>query len=177
MSGAPGHRVCVGQIVGAIGVRGELRVRPFTETPEGVAAYGPVIAEPGGVTLDLQVLRIVKDGVAARAKGIADRTTAETLKGKRLYVDRAALPTPAEEEFYHADLIGLRAEDEAGAVIGRVAALHNFGAGDVLEIERAGGKPLLLTFTKAMVPVVDVKGGRVVVMTPPESAENEEDKA
>lgn len=174
MTGAPERRVCVGQIVGAIGVKGELRLKPFTAEPEGVAAYGPVTAEPGGVTLELAVLRAVKDGVAARAKGITDRTSAEALKGKRLYVPRAALPAPDEDEFYHADLIGLRAEDEAGGSIGRVAAVHNFGAGDILEIDRPGERPLLMPFTKATAPVVDVAGGRVVV-TLSESAADEED--
>ncbi len=174
MTGAPDNRVCVGQIVGAIGVKGELRLKPFTQSPDAVAAYGPVTAEPGGVALELEVLRAVKDGVAARAKGIADRTTAEALKGKRLYVPRAALPAPAEDEFYHADLIGLRAEDAAGAVIGRVTAVHNFGAGDILEIERIGASPLLMPFTKATAPVVDMAGGRVVV-SPSESAADEED--
>lgn len=174
MTGAPERRVCVGQIVGAIGVRGELRLKPFTAEPDGVAAYGPVTAEPGGVVLELEVLRVVKDGVAVRAKGIADRTTAEALKGKRLYVPRAALPAPAEDEFYHADLIGLRAEDAAGAVIGRVAAVHNFGAGDILEIERIGASPLLMPFTKATAPAVDMAAGRVVV-TLSESVADEED--
>ncbi len=174
MTGAPDNRVCVGQIVGAIGVRGELRLRPFTQSPDGMTAYGPVTAEPGGVTLELEVLRAVKDGVAARAKGVADRTSAEALKGKRLYVPRAALPAPAEDEFYHADLIGLRAEDAAGAVIGRVTAVHNFGAGDILEIERIGAPPLLLPFSKAVVPVVDVAAGRVVVSLS-ESTAGEED--
>jgi 16S rRNA processing protein RimM len=171
MAGSDG-RVLLGQITGAIGVRGELKVHPYTATPEAVGAYGPVTVEPGGRTLTLTVLRPVKGGIAVRAEGIADRNQAEALKGARLYVPRAALPPAAEGEYYYADLIGLRAEDGQGADLGVVQAVHDYGGGTLLEYGRPGEKTQMVTFTDATVPVVDIEGGRVVIL-PPEVIEGE----
>ena len=163
---SPDSRALVGEIVGVHGIEGLLRVRTHTADPLDVAAYGPVTAEPGGRSFALEAVREVKGGVVvARVPGISDRTAAEGLKGLRLYVQRSALPAPEEEEFYHADLEGLRAELGDGAVLGRVRRVINYGAGDVLEID-ADGTSVLVPFTRAVVPVVDVAGGRVVVDPP-----------
>ena len=167
-------RVLVGEIVGVQGVRGEIRIRAHTADPLDVAAYGPLTAEPGGRVLAVEAVREVKGGVViARTPGISDRNAAEALKGLRLYVPRAALPAPEEEEFYYADLEGLRAELAQGGELGRVRRVVNYGAGDMLEIDRAGGGSVLVPFTRAAVPVVDVAGGRVVV-DPPEGLLSDE---
>jgi 16S rRNA processing protein RimM len=134
-----------------------------------VAAYGPVSDAAGARRLRLKVTGRRGGVVLAQIEGVADRNAAEALRGLRLYVPRAALPPPAEEEYYHADLIGLPVELEDGRAFGRVRALHDFGAGDVIEVQPdAGGTPLLLPFTRDFVPVVDLAGRRVVV-APPES--------
>lgn len=168
-------RVLVGEIVGVQGVRGEVRIRAHTADPLDLAAYGPVTAEPGGRTLKLDAQREVKGGVViARIPGISDRNAAEALKGLRLYVPRSALPAPEEEEFYHADLEGLRAELAQGGDLGRVRRVVNYGAGDMLEIDREPGRgSVLVPFTREAVPVVDVAGGRVVV-DPPEGLLSDE---
>ena len=160
-------KVCVGQFAGAHGVRGLVKVKSFTENPEAVASYGPLTDERGARSFRLSLQGAMKDLFLARVEGIATREQAQDLAGVRLYVDRSALPeTEDEDEFYHADLIGLRAELSDGAVYGVVKALYDFGAGDVLEIRTESGSLEMLPFTKACVPVVDVKGGRVVVDLP-----------
>lgn len=163
-------RVCVGAVAGAHGVRGLLRIKSFTATPRDVASYGPVISEDGRVTLTLTVTGEAKGVVLCRAPEVVDRDRADALKGVRLYVDRTRLPDIADaEEYYHADLIGLRAETTAGDVLGRVRAIHDFGAGDVVEIvpEPRGGAPtLVVPFTRAAVPTIDLEGGRLIVDPP-----------
>jgi 16S rRNA processing protein RimM len=159
-------RVCVGVIVGAQGVRGAVRVKPFTADPEAVAAYGPVEDEGGARRFPLRLAGRAKGVVVATIPGIADRDAAEALKGVRLYVPRAALPAPEEEEYYHADLLGLAAVLADGTELGRIRAVHEYGAGDSLEIERQGAAPLLVPFTRAAVPVVDLAAGRVVIEPP-----------
>jgi len=156
-------------VVGAHGVRGLVRIKSFTEAPGDIAAYGPLSDEAGARSFAVRVTGEAKGAILAAIAGVADRDAAEALKGTRLYVDRAALPVPVDaEEFYHADLIGLMAEDRAGRALGRVVAVHNFGAGDLLEIAPEGGQSLLLPFTKAAVPEVDLAGGRLVVEPPAE---------
>lgn len=163
---APG-RVCLGAVAGAHGVQGAVRVKPFTAEPEAVGAYGDVSDEAGTRRFSLKVLGVNKGMVIARLSGIDDRDAAEALRGLRLYVSRDALPEPEEDEFYHADLIGLVAETEAGQPFGQVRALYDFGAGDVIEIvPAAGGQPVVLPFTREAVPVVDLHGGRIVVVPP-----------
>jgi 16S rRNA processing protein RimM len=159
-------RVCVGVIVGAQGVRGAVRVKPFTASPEAIGSYGPVEDEAGGRRLALRVVGQAKGVVVATLAGVADRDAAEALKGVRLYVPRTALPAPEAEEWYHADLLGLAAVLADGTELGRVAAVHEYGAGDSLEIERPQGAPVLVPFTRAAVPVVDIAGGRVVIEPP-----------
>jgi 16S rRNA processing protein RimM len=171
------QRVCLGVMVGAHGVRGLVKVKSFTENPADVAAYGPVSDESGRRHWHLQVTGPApgKSGqktggvVLVRVEGVSDRDAAQALHGTRLYVPRAALPAPAEEEtFYHADLIGLRVEDQDGRPLGTVKAVENHGAGDVLEIEGPAGESRLLAFTRAAVPVVDIAGGRLVAAPPAE---------
>ena len=167
-------RVCLGIMVGAHGVRGLVKVKPFTEAPEDVAAYGPVSDKAGQRRWSLEVKGLGKGVVLVKVEGIADRDAAQALHGTELYVERAALPALEEEEtFYHADLIGLRVEDREGRALGRVKAVENHGAGDLLEVEqtgdgKGGGKTLLLAFTRAVVPLVDLAGGRLVVDPPDE---------
>ncbi len=160
--------VCVGVITGAKGVKGRVRIKSFTEDPAKVAAYGPVSDEAGGRRMKLMVEEVSKATVTARIAGIGDRTAAEALKGCRLYVDRDRLPPPQEDEFYYCDLIGLAAVLPDGETLGPVCAVHNFGAGDVLEIERDGDKgTVMVPFTRQVVPVIDFKA-RVIRITPPE---------
>lgn len=165
----PAARVCVAAVAGAHGVRGLVRLKAFTEVPEDCAAYGPLSNADGSRVFKVELLGRHKALLLARIEGIGDRDQAEALRGTRLYVDRAALPEPEDaDEFYHADLIGLAAELRDGTVIGRVRAVYDFGAGDTLELAgTADGKPLLVPFTLAVVPVVDLAGGRLVVDPPP----------
>lgn len=161
-------RVCVGQIAGARGLKGEFFVRAFTTDPRAIGAYGPLSNEVGDRSFRIRVLGATKNGLVVRAEGIDDRSAAEALRGTRLFVGREALPPPAEGEFYYADLIGLQAEfaGDDGAprrLIGRVAAVHDFGAAPVLEIESAGAPSVMIPFTLAAVPEVDIAGGRLVI--------------
>ncbi len=171
MAAAGDARVCLGAIAGAHGVRGLVKIKSFTEDPSDLTAYGPLGDEAGGRRFEIAVTGQAKGLLLGRIAGVADREAAQALRGVRLYVDRAALPEPEETEaFYHADLIGLAAEDPQGEPLGRVAAVENYGAGDFLEIERPAGEALLVPFTQAAVPLVDLEAGRVVV-APPEEVE------
>jgi 16S rRNA processing protein RimM len=161
-------RVCVAQIGAAHGVRGEVRLRSFTQDPSDVTAYGPLESEDGARRFEIEALRPARDHFVARLKGVADRDAAEALTNIRLYVARDRLPpTEDAETFYHADLIGLAAVTEGGAPLGTVTAIHNFGAGDVIEIAPAGGgEPLLVPFTDTTVPAIDLAAKRMVVVPP-----------
>jgi 16S rRNA processing protein RimM len=161
-------RVCIAQIGAAHGVRGEVRLKAFTEDPLSVARYGPLSTEDGR-RFEIEHLRPAKDMLVARLKGVADRNAAETLTNLRLYVARDRLPKPDDGEFYHADLIGLSAQTPDGRLFGTVKAVHNFGAGDLLEIEPAGAASVMVPFNDATVPVVDIAGRRIVVDAPGES--------
>jgi 16S rRNA processing protein RimM len=160
-------RVCVGVIVGAHGVKGAVRIKSFTARATDVAAYGAVGDEPGGRVFRLTVLSESKGVVQARIDGVGDRNGAEALRGQRLYVERSALPPPAEEEFYYSDLVGLTAVLLDGRELGRVKAVFDFGGGDVVEIQGPTGTAMF-PFTRAVVPVVDIAGGRLVVEPPVE---------
>jgi 16S rRNA processing protein RimM len=164
---APQRRVCVGVVTGAHGVRGAVRVKSFTAEAGDVAAYGPVEDESGMRRFTLRVVGAAKGVLIAQIAGVEDRNAAEALRGLRLYLSREALPPPGEEEYYHADLIGLAAALADGTPVGRVRAVHDFGAGDTLEIDRAQGQPVMVPFTRAVVPVVDLEGGRLVLDPPP----------
>ena len=167
MGEAAEPRICVGVVTGAQGVRGAVRIKSFTAAPEDVAAYGPVADEAGQRSFALRAVGRAKGVVIATIAGIADRDAAERLKGVRLYVARARLPAPGEEEYYHADLIGLAAVLRDGTVLGAVRAVHEYGAGDSLEVAREDGGTVLVPFTRAAVPAVDLAGRRVVI-DPPE---------
>lgn len=158
-------RVCVGMIAGAHGVRGLVKIKPFTEDPAGVASYGPLSDEGGRQTFRLELLSQAKGQWLARIEGVADRTAADALRGTRLYIGRDLLPEPEEDEFYHADLIGLGVETSDGKPFGIVRAVHEFGAGPLIEIDRRPGT-VMMPFTKAAVPVVDIAGGHIVVDPP-----------
>lgn len=169
-------RVLLGQFGAAHGIRGEVRINAYTEDPLGIADYGPFTLDDGRVVEILSV-RLQGETIIGRVKGVVDRNAAELLTNRKLFVDRAALPTlDADDDFYHADLVGLRAELADGGSFGRVIAVSNFGAGDLLEIEPSpGARTLYLPFTRAVVPVVDLAGGRIVVEPPPEIEAREEE--
>jgi len=159
--------VCVGVVTGAQGVRGAVRVKSFTAVPEDIGNYGPLESENAQQRFTLEVVGAAKGVLIARLSGVKDRDAAEALRGLRLYLPRVALPPTDADEYYHADLIGLAALLPDGGMIGRVRAVHDFGAGDTLEIERPDTSPVLVPFTRAVVPVVDMAAGRLVVDPPP----------
>lgn len=163
-------RICVARIGAAHGIRGEVKLWSFTEDPAAVATYGPLETEDGTRRFEIEALRAVKDQFVARIAGIADRDTAEALRNTDLYVPRDRLPKIVEADtFYHADLIGLSAVTADGAQIGTVHALHNFGAGDIIEImPPGGGEPVMLPFNNATVPKIDLAAKQIVVMPPAE---------
>lgn len=167
-------KVCLGVVAGAHGVRGLVKIKSFTADPLDIGAYGPLSDAKGQRQFDPTIKGQVKESVLAALAGVTDRDQAQALRGTRLYVARSVLPEPEdEEEFYNADLIGLRVEDSAGEELGSVKAMHNFGGGDLLEVLPVEGKSWLLPFTKLAVPLVDLKAGRVVV-EPPEEVETGE---
>ena len=162
------RRVCVGAIAGAFGVRGEVRLKSFCAEPEDVAAYGPLETEDGARRYEVTLVKPVKNGFAARLSGVTTKEQADALRGTRLYAGRDALPALGEDEFYHADLIGLEVRDTGGTLLGHVRAVHDHGAGDLLEVHGPGLKQtVLLPFTRDVVPTVDLAGGRLVA-DPPE---------
>lgn len=161
------RRICLGAFAGAHGVKGAVQIKSFTKTPEDIGAYGPVETEDSGRIFTLTVIRTLKAGlVLATAPEVASREDAQALKGTRIYVDRNSLPDPEPDAFYHEDLIGLDAIDEAGEPMGRIKAVYNFGAGDLLELEAIPGvKGLrLVPFTKEAAPIIDLTAGRVTIM-------------
>src|SRR5690349_1846567 len=163
------NRVCVAQIGAAHGVRGEVRLWTFTADPMAVTQYGPLESEDGKRSFEISAIRAAKDHLVARLKGVDDRNAAERLTNTKLFVARERLPQTESDEFYHADLIGLRVEDGNGNEIGAVIGVYNFGAGDILEIQPPGGGAMMLPFTETVVPEVDIKGGRIVVVPPVET--------
>ena len=160
--------VCVARIGAAHGVRGAVKLWTFTEDPFAVKRYGPLSTKDGTRQFEIASAREAKGHLVAQFKGIATRDEAERLNGLELYVARAKLPATDEGEYYHADLIGLAAITTAEEPLGRVVAIHNFGAGDILEIAPPSGATMLLPFTNAVVPSVDLAGGRVLIELPRE---------
>ncbi|RMH39154.1 MAG: 16S rRNA processing protein RimM [Alphaproteobacteria bacterium] len=161
------ERICVGAVAGAYGVRGEARIKSFCARPEDIGTYRPLYLEGQAAPIRLRITRPVKGGFAARIEGVRTREEAEALRGRKILVDRETLPTLPDDEFYHADLIGLEAVDTGGAVLGRVRSVQNHGAGDLLEIAGPNlRQTVLVPFTRAIVPTVDLTGGRVVIDPP-----------
>ena len=159
-------RICVGAIAGAFGVGGEVRLKSFCAGPEAIATYGPLFTEDGTRSFKVKLTRPVAGGLGARLSGVATKEDADALKGTTLWVARDRLPAAGDDEYYHADLIGLEVRDTGGALLGRVSAVHNHGAGDLLEVTGPTGA-LLLPFTLAVIPTVDLAAGRIVA-DPPE---------
>ena len=180
VSETPSKRIVLAHVASAHGIKGDVVVRAHTGDPEALADYGPLTDASGKRTFDITQLRVTAKGVVVRFKGVADRTAAEALRGLELYVERSALPAAADGEYYHVDLIGLEAVGPEGAVVGRVIAVQNFGAGELLEIQRPGvNETEYVPFTDTYVPAVDIAGGRVSVIIPemigePEPATPEE---
>ncbi len=160
--------ICVARIGAPHGVRGAVKLWTFTEDALAVKHYGPLMTKDGARQFEVTHVREAKGHLVATLKGIATREEAERLNGVELYVAREKLPDTSEDEYYHADLIGLAAVNAAGEPLGRVIAIHNFGAGDIIEVAPPNGATMLLPFTHAVVPRVDLRGGRVVIELPDE---------
>jgi 16S rRNA processing protein RimM len=165
----PAH-ICIARIGAPHGVRGAVKLWTFTEDPLGVQSYGPLLTKDGVRSFEVVTARAAKGHLVATLRGIATREDAERLNGIELYIAREKLPATDEDEYYHADLIGLAAVTAANEPLGRVIAIHNFGAGDIIEIAPPQGATMLLPFTNAVVPTVDLKAGRVVIQLPGEIA-------
>lgn len=159
-------RILIGVVGAPHGVRGEVRIKPFTEEPLALKAYGPLETEDGSQRFAVEAARLQGDMVIARLAGVTDRDQAAALTNRRLFVPRERLPRTADDEFYQADLIGLRAERANGEALGTIASVADFGAGDLLEIARDGESSVFLPFTQAFVPLVDLQGGRLVIEPP-----------
>jgi 16S rRNA processing protein RimM len=166
-------RICIARIGAPHGVRGAVKLWTFTDDPLAVKRYGPLLTKDGARRFEVADAREAKGHLVATLKGIATREEAERLNGLELYIAREKLPATDADEYYHADLIGLAAVDAADQPLGRVVAIHNFGAGDIIEIAPPQGSTLLLPFTNAVVPTVDLQGGRVVIELPREIAGDE----
>ena len=169
-------RICVGSIGGAYGVQGDARIKSFCAEPTAIADYGPLASEDGKHTVSLTLLRPIKNGFAVRIDGVTTKEEADALKGVKLYVNRDTLPALPDDEYYHTDLVGLTVLDTGGEELGKVHAVHNHGASDVLEIRLPGSSATaLLPFTLDAVPTVDLASGRIIA-DPPEGV-FPEDKA
>ena len=170
-------RVCVAQIGGAHGVRGDVRVKSYTQDPASVTQYGPLEGEHGE-RFEIVAARPTKDALIVRFKGVDDRDAAEALRQVKLYVAREKFGEPDEDEFFHADLIGLAAVTVEGVALGMVTGVPNYGAGDLLEISPPdGGASVLLPFTKEVVPAIDIAAGKITVDPPEGMFEPAEDHA
>lgn len=166
------RRVLLGRIGRAHGIRGEVAIETFTASPEAIAGYGPLSDATGTRTFRVTAVRIAGKSAIGRIAGVDDRTAAEALRGTELYVERARLPDPEPGAYYHEDLVGLAAVDRSGRPLGTVAAIANYGAGDLIEIRRPGARDTdLVPFTDAFVPEVDLAAGRIVVVLPDEKGE------
>ena len=163
-------RICIGAIAGAFGIAGEVRLKSFCSQPEDIASYGPLYSEDGTRQFRITLTRPVAGGYGAHIPGINTREEAEALRGTTLFIDRARLPSLPDDEFYYTDLVGLDAVDTGGEILGKVMAIHNHGAGDIIEISSTRHKSaLLLPFTKVIVPNVDLAAGRLIVDLPEET--------
>ncbi|RUP00222.1 ribosome maturation factor RimM [Hyphomicrobium sp.] len=171
------RRILVGEFAGAHGIRGDVLVRSYTETPDAIASYGPLTDASGQKSFTLRVVRVTSKGIVARVAGITDRNGAEPLRGTKLYVDRAKLPSTGAAEFYYADLIGLRAIAEDGSPIGEIVSVQNFGAGDLLELKPLEGETEFIPFENRWVPTVDLDQRQVVIVRPKAAEEDDDEDA
>ncbi len=161
------EQICIGAIAGAFGVAGDVRLKSFCSDPAAIGDYGPLMTEDGSREFNVTQLRAVKNGFAARLSGVTTKEAADALRGTALFVARARMPALPDDEFYHADLIGLSVLDTGGQMLGQVHAVLNHGAGDLLEITRGPGRAsVLLPFTRAIVPTVDLAAGRIIADPP-----------
>ena len=177
MAPASDRKLLMGRIGAAHGIKGEVRIQSFTDEPLALLGYGPLATNQPGLTIEIETARATTNVLVARLKGVTDRTAAEKLNGVELYVDRDKLPPPDEEDdFYHADLIGLEARLSDGTVLGNVTAIPNFGAGDLLEVrDPRTGDTYLYPFTKAVVPEVQIAEGYLVIEVPLDAEPGEEE--
>lgn len=164
---APRDLICVGAIAGSYGVRGEVRLKSFCADPEAIEDYGPLVTEDGVHSYTVRLTGQTKGGFTARLGGVASKEAADALRGTRLFAPRDRLPSLPDDEYYHADLIGLAVMDTGGVDLGTVTAVHNHGAADLLELRVPGlSDTVLLPFTLAIVPTVDLAAGRIVADPP-----------
>lgn len=175
--GDTSKQLLMGRIGAAHGIKGEVRIQSFTEEPLALADYGPLATNKPGLTIEIEAARATTNVLVARIKGVTDRNAAEKLNGVELYVDRDKLPPPDEDDdFYHADLIGLEVRLADGTVIGTVTAIPNFGASDLLEVrDQRSGDTFLYPFTKAVVPEIKLAEGYLVIEVPVEAEPGEEE--
>lgn len=170
------QRVLLGEISGVHGIRGDLLVRTYTATPEAIASYGPLTDAAGAKTFSLRIVRVTDKGVVARIEGISDRTAAEALRGTKLFIARDQLPETDASEFYHSDLVGLKALAEDGTHLGEIVSVQNFGAGDLLELKPLAGASEFIPFEDQWVPKVDLSSRSIVIRRPASTGdENEEE--
>jgi len=171
------NQIFLGQIGAAHGIKGQVRIATHTQDPEAIGSYGPLDTDRPGLTITLTKVRLQKNVIVAHIKGISDRTAAEQLNGVSLFIDRSKLPdTEDEDDFYHADLLGLDARLDSGVVIGKVSAVLNFGAGDLIEVrDPQSGDTYLYPFTKAVVPVINIAEGYLTIVVPLDAPEGEEE--
>ena len=167
-------QICIARIGAAHGVRGAVKLWTFTEDPFAVKRYGPLSTKDGARQFEVTDAREAKGHLVATLKGVTTRDEAERLNGVELYIAREKLPATREDEYYHTDLIGLAAVTTADRPLGRVIAIYNFGAGDIMEIAPPQGATMLLPFTNAVVPTVDLKAGRVMIELPDEIESEDE---
>ncbi len=159
-------KICVGAIAGAFGVQGEVRIKSFTAIPHEIADYSPLTSEDGR-SFEFELTREVKNGFAAIMSGVTTKEEADALKGVQLYIEREHLPNLPDDEYYHSDLMGLEVFDTGGALLGTVKAVMNHGASDLLELFVPGkSATVLLPFTLAVVPTVDLSAKRIVADPP-----------
>jgi len=166
MTEMPQELIFVGAVTGARGLKGEVRIKSFTADPKGISSYGDVFEENGEKSYTVRVNGQSKGQVFATLSGIDNRTAAEALKGTRLYVPKAALPEPDEDEFYFSDLVGLKADLVDGGTLGKIKEVHDFGAGSILEVVGGALGVVMVPFTRVAVPIVDMAAGRVVIDPP-----------
>ncbi|SFL31613.1 ribosome maturation factor RimM [Shimia haliotis] len=168
MTNSNSEMICVGAIGGAFGVRGDVRLKSYTANAEAIADYGPLVTGDGAMEFEVEVLGTVKNGLSVRLTNVSTKEQADALKGVQLFVPRDRLPETDDDEYYYTDLVGLEVRDTGGTILGTVKSVQNHGATDLLEIHGPDLKAtVLLPFTHAAVPTVDIAAGRIIA-DPPE---------